>query len=62
MRLPVTKVASSKRARLALIAKTDALEAVSLVLNQPRIPVPEHALDLQTDQIVQSTFCKALEE
>jgi hypothetical protein len=46
----------------ALIAKSDAVFALKLILGELRIPVEERALDFQTDQIVQSTFCEALEK
>jgi hypothetical protein len=45
----------------ALIPKADATLALQLILSQLRIPVDERVLDFQTDQIVQSTFCEALE-
>jgi hypothetical protein len=45
-----------------LIPKADALVALKLILSELRITVDERALDFQTDQIVQSTFCKALEQ
>jgi hypothetical protein len=35
--------------------------ALRLILSQLRIPVDECVLDFQTDQIVQTTFCEALE-
>jgi hypothetical protein len=46
----------------ALIPKADATLALQLILSQLRIPVDERALDLKTDQIVQTTFCEALEK
>jgi len=46
----------------ALIQKADAILALRLILSQLRIPVDERVLDFQTDQIVQATFCEALEK
>jgi hypothetical protein len=46
----------------ALIHKADATLAVRMILNELRIPVDESVLDFKTDQIVQSTFCEALEK
>jgi hypothetical protein len=46
----------------ALIPKADATLALRLILSQLRISVDERALDFQTDQIVQMTFCEALEK
>jgi hypothetical protein len=46
----------------ALIPKADAILALQLILSQLRIPVDERALDFQTERIVQTTFCEALEK
>jgi hypothetical protein len=46
----------------ALISKSDAIQALRMILNQLQIPVDERALDFKTDQIVQTTFCEALEK
>jgi hypothetical protein len=46
----------------ALIPKADATLALRLILSQLRISVDDRALDFQTDQIVQTTFCEALEK
>jgi hypothetical protein len=46
----------------ALIHKADATLALRLILSQLRIPVDERVLDFKTDQIVQTTFCEALEK
>ena len=36
--------------------------ALRLILSQLRIPVDERVLDFKTDQVVQTTFCEALEK
>jgi hypothetical protein len=46
----------------ALIPKADAVLALKLVLGELRIPVDPRLLDFQTDEIVQSVFCKGLEQ
>jgi len=46
----------------ALIPITDTILALRLILDQLRIPVDERALDFKADQIVQPTFCEALEK
>jgi hypothetical protein len=46
----------------ALIPKGDAILALRLILSQLRIPIDERVLDFKTDQIVQTTFCEALEK
>jgi hypothetical protein len=46
----------------ALIPKADATLALRLILSRLRIPVDERVLDFKTDQIVQTTFCEALEK
>ena len=45
-----------------MIPKAEATLAVRMILGQLRIPVDERVLDFQTDQIVQTTFCEALEK
>jgi hypothetical protein len=45
----------------ALIPKADATLALRLILSQLRMPVDERVLDFQTERIVQTTFCEALE-
>jgi hypothetical protein len=47
---------------VALIPKADAVVALKLILSELRTPVDERVLDFQTDQIVQTTFCEALEK
>jgi hypothetical protein len=46
----------------AVIPKAEATLAVRMILNELRITVDERVLDFKTDQIVQSTFCEALEK
>jgi hypothetical protein len=46
----------------ALIPKADATLAVRMILNELRITLDERVLDFKTDQIVQTTFCEALEK
>jgi len=44
------------------IPKDDATLALRLILSQLRVPVDERALGCQTDRIVQTAFCEALEK
>jgi hypothetical protein len=46
----------------AVIPKAEAILALRMILGELRITVDERVLDFQTDQIVQTTFCKALEK
>ena len=46
----------------ALMPKADATLALRLVLGQLQISTDERALDFPTDNIVQTTFCEALEK
>jgi hypothetical protein len=46
----------------ALIPKAEASLALRIILGELRIALDEQALDFQTDQIVQSTFCLMLEK
>ena len=45
-----------------LIHKADAIEALRLVLSELRIRADERFLDFPTDNIIQATFCAALEK
>ena len=45
-----------------MIPKSGAILALRMILGELRIPVDERALDFRTDQVVQSTFCEALEK